>query len=65
MESNNRLVLYVKESYNELVHKVTWPTWASLQSSAILVLVASLILAIIIFIMDALSKGLLDQVYGL
>ena len=65
MESNNRLMLYVKESYNELVHKVTWPTWASLQSSAILVLVASLILALIIFIMDALSKGLLDQVYGL
>jgi preprotein translocase subunit SecE len=65
MESNNRLVLYVKESYNELVHKVTWPSWASLQSSAILVLVASLILALIIFIMDALSKGVLDQVYGL
>jgi preprotein translocase subunit SecE len=65
MESNNRVVLYIKESYNELVHKVSWPTWASLQSSAVLVLVASLILALIIFIMDAISKGVLDQVYGL
>jgi len=64
MESN-RLVLYVKESYNELLHKVSWPSWSSLQSSAVLVLVASLILALIIFVMDAISKGLLDQVYSL
>jgi preprotein translocase subunit SecE len=64
MESN-RLVLYVKESYNELLHKVSWPSWSNLQSSAVLVLVASLILALIIFVMDAVSKGLLDQVYSL
>ena len=32
---------YVKESYNELVHKVTWPTFAQLQNSTVVVMVAS------------------------
>jgi len=41
-----------KESYEELVYKVTWPSWKQLQSSSILVLVASLIIAGIIFVMD-------------
>lgn len=41
-----------KESYDELVHKVTWPSWKELQSSSILVLVASIIIASLIFLMD-------------
>jgi preprotein translocase subunit SecE len=43
---------YIIESYEELVHKVTWPTWSELQSSSILVLIASVIIALIIFLMD-------------
>jgi preprotein translocase subunit SecE len=42
----------LQESYDELVHKVTWPSWKQLQSSSILVLVASVIIALIIFLMD-------------
>ena len=61
----DRIILYVKESYNELINKVTWPSWANLYSSTIVVLVASLILALIIFLMDVVSKGALDQIYGL
>ncbi|MCB0578504.1 MAG: preprotein translocase subunit SecE [Phaeodactylibacter sp.] len=60
-----RLKLYVIESYNELIHKVTWPTWANLQSSTVVVLVASLILASIIFLMDVFSRTILDFVYSL
>ncbi len=60
-----RLKLYVIESYNELVTKVTWPTWANLQSSTVVVLVASILLALIIFVMDAISNGLLEQIYKL
>ncbi len=41
-----------QESYEEMVHKVTWPSWKQLQSSSILVLVASIIIALIIFLMD-------------
>jgi preprotein translocase subunit SecE len=58
-----QLVTYVKESYNELVNKVTWPSWASLQSSTILVIVASLIMALIIFGMDVASSSALDLIY--
>jgi len=58
-----KITLYVKESYNELMHKVTWPTWANLQSSTVLVLVASVIIALVIFAMDAVSKQALDLIY--
>ena len=43
---------YVKESYDELVHKVSWPTFKELQSSAVVVAIAALILAVIVFLMD-------------
>ncbi|MBS1581941.1 MAG: preprotein translocase subunit SecE [Bacteroidetes bacterium] len=43
---------YLSESYNELVHKVSWPTWKELQSSAIIVLVAALLIALLVFLMD-------------
>ncbi|MCP3927529.1 MAG: preprotein translocase subunit SecE [Bacteroidetes bacterium] len=60
-----RIKLYIKESYNELVHKVTWPSWANLQSSTVVVLIASLIIALIIFVMDMISKGVLNFIYDL
>ncbi|NBU35127.1 MAG: preprotein translocase subunit SecE [Bacteroidetes bacterium] len=59
------LKLYLKESYDELVNKVTWPSWVSLQENAILVVVASLLLALIVFVMDVFSSTLLDLIYGL
>ena len=43
---------YVKESYNELVNKVTWPTFPQLQSSTIVVMVASVIFAVIMLAME-------------
>lgn len=46
------IIQYIEESFGELVHKVTWPTWNQLQSSSIVVLVASIIFALIIFAMD-------------
>ncbi len=58
-----KVKLYIIESYNELINKVTWPTWANLQSSTILVLVASLIIALVIFLMDVISKQSLELIY--
>ncbi|MFK8104712.1 MAG: preprotein translocase subunit SecE [Saprospiraceae bacterium] len=57
------ITLYIKESYNELVNKVTWPSWTSLQSSTTLVLVGSLIFALIVFVMDLISKQALNLIY--
>lgn len=54
---------YVKESYDELVHKVSWPTWNELQNSAIVVSVASLIIAFIVYLMDFSFQNLLQLFY--
>jgi preprotein translocase subunit SecE len=43
---------YIEEIVNELSNKVSWPTWQDLQTSSIIVLVTSIILALIIWLMD-------------
>ena len=54
---------YVKESYNELVNKVTWPTFPQLQSSTIVVMVASVIFAIVVLAMDLSFENLMALIY--
>jgi preprotein translocase subunit SecE len=54
---------YIKESYIELTEKVTWPTWRELSNSAIVVLVAAIIIALVIFGMDQLIHFILDKLY--
>ena len=58
-----KIKAYFANVYDELVRKVTWPKWSELQSSAIVVMVASLIFALVIFVMDFAFKGLLEWVY--
>jgi len=43
---------YLSETYDEMINQVSWPTWKELQSSSLLVLVASAIIALLIFVMD-------------
>ena len=59
---NMKLKHYFSEAFNELVHKVSWPTWSELQSSAIVVMVASLIIALIVFAMDFTFENLLKTI---
>ncbi len=59
----NRLTLYIKEAYEELLHKVSWPTWDELQSSAVVVLIASLMIALVVLGMDQLSNTVLKFIY--
>ncbi|MDD2636141.1 MAG: preprotein translocase subunit SecE [Bacteroidales bacterium] len=61
----NKIKTYFLETYNELVHKVTWPKWSELQNSAVVVMVASLIFAVVVFLMDFTFKEVLKIVYGL
>jgi len=56
---------YLKESFIELVHKVTWPTWSELQNSAVLVMIATLIIALIVALMDFSFSRVMEFVYGL
>jgi len=55
----------LKEAYNELVYKVTWPSWSDLQSSAIVVMVSTLIIAVIIFAMDFTFRNLMELIYSI
>jgi len=61
----NKVLQYFKESQEELLHKVTWPKWAELQNSAIIVIVASTLIAILVFGMDSIFGGLVKQFYQL
>jgi len=56
---------FFKESYIEITEKVTWPTWAQLQKSAVIVLIASVIIALLIFVMDKASSNVLELLYGI
>ena len=66
---------YLLDTYNEMVHRVTWPKWKELQSNTILVVVASVMISLFIFVMDfafgiqgdadSIWKGLLGNIYGM
>jgi preprotein translocase subunit SecE len=60
-----KIIRYFEESFKELMHKVTWPTWAELQSSAVVVMIASLIIALVIFAMDISFEKIMEFVYGM
>ena len=60
-----RFINYLKESYAEMTKKVTWPTWDKLQGSAIVVMVASVIIAIMIFAMDFVIEAAMKFIYTL
>lgn len=54
---------YFHEVYTEMIHKVSWPTMKELQSSALIVMVASLLIALVIFVMDISFENLLTLIY--
>ena len=53
------------EPYKELMQKVTWPAWSELQGSAIVVMVASLVIAVIVYAMDTSFSKLLKLIYSM
>ncbi|OJU77601.1 MAG: preprotein translocase subunit SecE [Bacteroidetes bacterium 47-18] len=55
---------YVQESYDELIHKVTWPKWNELQQSTIIVLVALLVITLILLGMNGASEFVMKLIYG-
>ena len=53
---------YCKESYDELVRKVSWPTGKELSSSAVVVLYASLLIALVVFLMDSAFQFVMEDI---
>ncbi|HVU94948.1 MAG TPA: preprotein translocase subunit SecE [Puia sp.] len=61
----NKISTYFRESYKELLEKTTWPTWPQLQQSTVIVLVATVLITLIVWVMDLVSSSILHFVYSL
>jgi preprotein translocase subunit SecE len=61
----NKLTAYIKDSYTELVEKVTWPNWDELQQSTMIVLGATAVITLVVWVMDFISNGSLKFIYSL
>ncbi|MCE2821853.1 MAG: preprotein translocase subunit SecE [Bacteroidota bacterium] len=59
-----KLTLYLKESYNELVKNVSWPTAAQLQESTLVVIVTAAVLTLVVFVMDSACSVIFKNIYG-
>ncbi|MBS1933505.1 MAG: preprotein translocase subunit SecE [Bacteroidetes bacterium] len=60
----NKVTTYFKESYRELVEKVSWPTWPQLQQSVVIVLVATVLITLVVGLMDVVSSSILKLIYS-
>lgn len=61
-----KIINYFKDSYNELVYKVSWPSRAELTNSAVIVMLASIIMALVVAGVDFTFETLIKKVfYGL
>jgi preprotein translocase subunit SecE len=61
----NKIANYFRESYQELLDKVTWPSWNNLQQSTMIVLVATILITAMVSLMDFASNQLLKLIYSL
>jgi preprotein translocase subunit SecE len=60
----NKITTYFRESYKELLEKVTWPTWPQLQQATVIVLVATILITMVVGIMDAVAGAVLHLIYS-
>jgi len=65
MKLFKKLFTDIEESYNELVHKVSWPTRSQLVNSSVIVMVASIVLSLIIFAVDLVIDELMHGIYSI
>ncbi|MCX6313879.1 MAG: preprotein translocase subunit SecE [Sphingobacteriales bacterium] len=61
----NKLTAYLKDSYKELVQKVTWPGWDQLQQSTMIVLGATLMITFVVWVMDFAATSSMKFIYSL
>jgi preprotein translocase subunit SecE len=61
----NKLTAYLRDSYKEMVEKVTWPNWEELQQSTMVVLGATALITFVIWIMDTVANGSLKVIYSM
>ena len=62
---NLKLLTNIEESYDELRYKTSWPTKTQLIKSACIVMLASVIIALVIFVMDQVVDNIMHLIYSL
>ncbi|MCK4855159.1 MAG: preprotein translocase subunit SecE [Bacteroidales bacterium] len=60
-----KIKTYIQETWNELIYKVSWPSWSDLQNSAVVVMIGTVIISLIIFAMDVSFRNIMEMIYGL
>lgn len=63
--ANYKILTDLQDSYNELVHKVSWPSKKDLANSTVIVMVASILMAILIWAIDMVFDLVMNFIYGL
>jgi len=61
----NKITTYFRESYKELMEKVTWPTWAQLQQSTMIVIAATIVITALVSGMDLVTNLALKLIYNI
>ncbi|MEO6669559.1 MAG: preprotein translocase subunit SecE [Ferruginibacter sp.] len=61
----NKFTIFVKESYKEMMEKVSWPKWEQLQQSTMIVLGATIFITAIVALMDFVANGSMKFIYKL
>lgn len=60
-----KLLTDLEESYTELRYKTSWPTKEQVVKSTVIVLIASVIIALIVWVMDLVVDNLMHLIYSL
>ena len=59
----NKITNYCKACYDELAHNTTWPSTTELTHNAVVVLSASLVIALLVWLMDTVFKFVMSSIY--
>jgi preprotein translocase subunit SecE len=60
----NKISIFFRESYRELLEKVSWPSWSELQQSTVIVLAATLVITLVVWVMDVIASSALHAIYS-
>lgn len=60
----NKITIFFRESYRELLEKVSWPTWSELQQSTVITLVATVLITLVVWLMDLIASSILHLIYS-
>jgi preprotein translocase subunit SecE len=60
----NKISMFFRDSYRELLEKVSWPSWTELQQSTVIVLAATLVITLVVWLMDVVASSILHAIYS-